>query len=185
MPAAGRQTPVPVAPAGPAVREPDLPPAAFDLGDPDDYGDEYRDEEPARGRGGARAAAGGGADGGGGGGGGRGLSAVPPSLAVGASVILVVLVVLGIFLATSGGSKGHSTAASSTSPGKYNASLRAAYLDQCVRVSEGKSAYCACTLDTLEASYSEAQFVTFNENATSAESRQIVQNISHKCAGSK
>jgi hypothetical protein len=100
-------------------------------------------------------------------------------------VILVVLVVLGIFLATSGGSKGHSTAASSTSPGKYNASLRAAYLDQCVRVSEGKSAYCACTLDTLEASYSEAQFVTFNENATSAESRQIVQNISHKCAGSK
>ncbi|WP_045877493.1 hypothetical protein [Pseudofrankia sp. DC12] len=106
-------------------------------------------------------------------------------LAVGAAVIVIVIVAVVLVLKATGGSG--SSGANITAGGtvaaarQYDASIRKVYLDQCVQQSNGAQAYCNCTLQKLEAGYSQEDFLRINADPTSATGQRVVKEIKDAC----
>jgi hypothetical protein len=113
----------------------------------------------------------------------RGVRDRPPVL-IGAIVVLV-CVGLGIagFLALGGGGSdgGSPSGASAAGRGVYDKSVRDAYLSSCLDVSNGNEGYCTCTLDKLEATYTQEEYQRFSANVQSASSQRIVREIYAAC----
>ncbi|MBL7551448.1 hypothetical protein I6A60_26855 [Frankia sp. AgB1.9] len=106
-------------------------------------------------------------------------------LALGAAVLVVVIVAVVLVLKTTGGSgsSGTTTTAGGTAAAarQYDASIRKVYLDQCVQQSNGAQAYCNCTLQKLEAGYSQEDFLRINADPTSATGQRVVKEIKDAC----
>lgn len=108
-------------------------------------------------------------------------------LAAGAAVLVVVVVAVVLVLKTTGAnssSGGGTTTAGGTAAAtgrQYDASIRKVYLDQCVAQSNGAQAYCNCTLQKLEAGYSQEDFLRINADPTSATGQRVVKEIRDAC----
>ncbi len=119
----------------------------------------------------------------------RGIPPLPRSALIGGAAVLALLLGFGGWLLSghTGGhtvSRGPAKAAASASAGyprQYSAPVRTAYLEECVQVSGGLRAYCACTLEKLEATYPEDQYVAFNNNVNSSDSTKVVREIADQC----
>ncbi|WP_165818706.1 serine/threonine-protein kinase [Frankia canadensis] len=73
---------------------------------------------------------------------------------------------------------------SATAPGgrgHYDASVRDAYLSSCLDVSNNNDGYCTCTLDKLEATYTQEQYQQLSANVQSDSSQRIVREIYAAC----
>ncbi|WP_462185730.1 MULTISPECIES: hypothetical protein [unclassified Frankia] len=107
-----------------------------------------------------------------------------PPLLIGAAVVLVCLG-LGVigFLALGGGGSGSGTAAGPAAVGKgrYSPEVRRAYLSSCLDVSNGNEGYCTCTLEKLEADYTQEEYQRFSDNVQSESSERIVREIYAAC----
>jgi len=70
-----------------------------------------------------------------------------------------------------------------TAPGRghYDPSVRDAYLSSCLDVSNNNDGYCTCTLDKLEATYTQDQYQQFSANVQSDSSQRIVREIYAAC----
>ncbi|WP_250292523.1 hypothetical protein [Frankia sp. CiP1_Cm_nod1] len=121
------------------------------------------------------------------------VAALPRQVLIAAAVVVLLLIGLGGYLAL-GGSDGDAVADTPVNtvegappgtvparPARYSESLRADYLRECVQISHGLQAYCACTLERLEANYPQDQYEQFNKNVNSPETTRIVQEISDQC----
>ncbi len=119
----------------------------------------------------------------------RGISPLPRSALIGGAAVLALLLGFGgwLLFGHAGGhtvSHGPAKVAASVSAGyprQYSGPVRTAYLDECVQVSGGLRAYCACTLEKLEATYPEDQYVAFNNNVNSSDSTKVVREIADQC----
>ncbi len=121
------------------------------------------------------------------------VTVLPRRVLIGAAAVLVLLVGIGGYLALGGGggdaavgapvgpTAGASTGVVAGLPVRYGQSLRTAYLQECMQVSHGLQAYCTCTLEKLEANYSQEQYEAFNRNVNSPETTRIVREISDQC----
>ncbi|MCM3885182.1 hypothetical protein, partial [Frankia sp. R82] len=102
-------------------------------------------------------------------------------------VATVVLVFLGLgavgYLALSGGDSagGPSTGATAAGHGQYDKDVRNAYLGSCLDVSNGNESYCTCTLDKLEATYTQEEYRRFSASVQSESSQRIVREIYAAC----
>ncbi|WP_322759523.1 hypothetical protein [Frankia sp. Cr2] len=120
----------------------------------------------------------------------RGVTSLPrPALVTGAAV-LALLLGLGGWLAFGWDDKNTVAKVPATvtarpsagSPRRYSEPVRAAYLDECVQVSGGLRTYCTCTLEKLEATYPEDQYLAFNNNVNAPDSTRVVREIADQCA---
>jgi hypothetical protein len=114
------------------------------------------------------------------------LGSLPRPVLAGLSLAVLALLVLGAFLVLGGGDDdgGGGTAApaaTSTRGARYDDKVRRVFLEECVRVSEGAAAYCTCTLEKLEAGYSQGEYLEFSDNVGDAKSQQIIRKISESC----
>ncbi|ABD10022.1 hypothetical protein ThrDRAFT_02143 [Frankia casuarinae] len=107
-----------------------------------------------------------------------------PPLLIGAAVVLVCLG-LGVigFLALGGGGSDSGTAAgpAAAEKGRYSPEVRQAYLSSCLDVSNGNEGYCTCTLEKLEAGYTQEEYQRFSDNVQSESSQRIVREIYAAC----
>jgi hypothetical protein len=114
-----------------------------------------------------------------------GLGSLPRPILAGLSLAVLALLVVGAFLVLGGGEEDHggtaAPASTSTRGGRYDEKVRRVFLDECVRVSEGAAAYCTCTLEKLEAGYSQGEYLEFSDNVGDAKSQQIIRKISESC----
>lgn len=115
----------------------------------------------------------------------RGIAAMlrrPTVLAVATAFALVVALGVAGFLVLGGGDDSGSTAsASSAGVGRYDAAVRKDYIDACLGVSDGNERYCTCTLEKLEADYTQEQYLAFNSDVESDNSQRIVREIYAAC----
>jgi|GEM_PF-3084129 len=104
-------------------------------------------------------------------------------LVVGAAALVVVLVAVILVLKMTGGDRGSSGGGgSSTTAGRqYDSSVRKNYLDTCVGSNSGMSSYCNCTLEKLEASYSQDEFLRLNADVESAAAKRVIKEIRGAC----
>ncbi|MCM3926123.1 hypothetical protein ND748_31200, partial [Frankia sp. AiPs1] len=107
----------------------------------------------------------------------------PPLLI--AAIVVLVCVGLGVagFLAFGGGGSdgGSAVGAAAAGKGHYTKTVREAYLSSCLDVSNGNEGYCTCTLDKLEATYTEEEYKRFNASVQSESSRRIVREMYAAC----
>ncbi|WP_131748427.1 hypothetical protein [Frankia sp. Cppng1_Ct_nod] len=123
---------------------------------------------------------------------GRSLAALPRSVLVGAAAVAMLLLGLGVFLATGGGGTGAAagsspnvTAGAQAKSARYEQQVRTAYLDECMQVSGGLRDYCTCTLEKLEADYTQAEYMAFSKDVGSPESTRVVREISDQCVSAE
>lgn len=98
-------------------------------------------------------------------------------------MIAVMLLGFVTFLVVGGGG-GEAQGEGSTPPaasGRYNPEVRRLFLEECIRASQGATAYCACTLEKLEAAYSQAEYIQFSDNVDDTKSKRIIREISQSC----
>jgi hypothetical protein len=104
-----------------------------------------------------------------------------------AGLVLVVVLLLGFAVfAVFGGLFGGDGEEGITAPpprpaGRYDDQVRQVFLDECNRVSKGATAYCTCTLEKLEAAYSQGEYLEFSDNVGDAKSQRIIREISESC----
>ncbi|WP_261561463.1 hypothetical protein [Frankia tisae] len=107
----------------------------------------------------------------------------PPLLI--AAIVVLVCVGLGVagFLALGGGGSdgGSAVGAAAAGKGHYAKAVREAYLGSCLDVSNGNEGYCTCTLDKLEATYTEEEYKRFSASVQSESSRRIVREMYAAC----
>ncbi|WP_163547523.1 hypothetical protein [Candidatus Frankia nodulisporulans] len=102
-------------------------------------------------------------------------------------VATVALVCLGLalvgYLALGGGDSGTGQTAGATTSGhaQYDKDVRNAYLGSCLDVSNGNESYCTCTLDKLEATYTQEEYRRFSASVQSESSQRIVREIYAAC----
>ncbi|ABW16107.1 serine/threonine protein kinase [Parafrankia sp. EAN1pec] len=63
----------------------------------------------------------------------------------------------------------------------YDETIRSNYLDACLGVSDGNQPYCTCTLEKLEANYTQEEYLQYNANVDSPESQQVTRTIYNAC----
>ncbi|OHV49710.1 hypothetical protein [Pseudofrankia sp. BMG5.36] len=106
------------------------------------------------------------------------------TLVFGAAALVVVLVAVILLLKVTGGGdsspKGDS-GTSTTAGRKYDDSVRKTYLDTCVGGNNGMTNYCNCTLDKLEAGYSQDDFLRLNADVQSAAAQRVIKDIRQAC----
>ncbi|MBX6390107.1 MAG: hypothetical protein IRZ08_14130 [Frankia sp.] len=115
------------------------------------------------------------------------LSGKPRVLVIAAAAAVVVLLVGGAFLLRSlgggdGGERGGNAAGGgAATANRYDDNIRKSYLDVCLRDSNGKEAYCNCTLEKLEAGYSQDEFLRMNADVQSDAAQRVIQEIRAAC----
>jgi hypothetical protein len=100
-----------------------------------------------------------------------------------AAVMAVLLVGVGLAVVLLRGSDGDGAPAETTAArgGRYNAAVRTNYMRDCLAESNGNQSYCNCTLQKLEAGYSQEEYLRFNADVRSDRSQQIIREIFTAC----
>jgi hypothetical protein len=116
----------------------------------------------------------------------RPLISLPRPVLVGIGLVVVMLLGFTTFIVVGGGGeKGGTPRPSAAAGGRYAPQVRQLFLDECTRASQGDANYCACTLEKLEATYSQAEYIKFSNNVDDAESKRIIREVSQSCRAGK
>jgi hypothetical protein len=100
-----------------------------------------------------------------------------------AAVLAVLLVGVGLAVVLLRGSDRDGAPAETTAAGggRYSATVRTNYMKDCLAESNGNQSYCNCTLQKLEAGYSQEEYLRFNADVRSDRSQQIIREIFTAC----
>jgi hypothetical protein len=123
---------------------------------------------------------------------------------IGAGAVLGVIVLVVVVILALGGGGGGSAPSATTAlasattlpsagasasagalPAKYSSAIEKSFVNECLKTSGGKVAFCNCALSQFEKSYTQASFLELNRTTTSARSHLIVNQVAAKCLGER
>jgi hypothetical protein len=110
----------------------------------------------------------------------RPLASFSKPVLAGAALVVVLLLGFVTFLAVGGGDDSNQSP-TVTASGRYDPQLRRLFMEECLRSSQGNTAYCTCSLEKLEATYTQAEYIRFNDNVNDAESKRAIREVYQSC----